>query len=97
MKNDKMKIWNFLILLTRIWLGYRMITASYSSVIGIISSPKERIFFENWFGHVLHFPLPLVMAFLAKSSELTGGFFVLIGLFTKQAASLIALDRKSVV
>lgn len=67
-----------------------MITASYSSVIDIIFHPQERAFFEKWFGDELHFPLPLLMAFLAKSAELSGGIFLLSGLFTKISASLIA-------
>ena len=82
--------WNILLLLIRIWLGYRMFSASYSSVIDIIFHPKERAFFEKWFGEELHFPAPVVMAFLAKGAELTGGFFVFIDLFTRAAASLIA-------
>jgi len=82
--------WNILLLLIRIWLGYRMFSASYSSVIDIIFHPKERAFFEKWFGEELHFPAPVVMAFLAKGAELTGGFFVFFGLFTRAAASLIA-------
>jgi putative oxidoreductase len=77
-------------LLIRIWLGYRMITASYSSVIDIIFHPQERAFFEKWFGDELHFPLPLLMAFLAKSTEFVGGIFLLSGLFTKISASFIA-------
>ena len=67
-----------------------MVTASYSSVTGILFNPKERIFFEKWFGQELHFPLPLAMVFLAKGSELTGGIFVFFGLFTRPAALLIA-------
>ena len=67
-----------------------MITASYSSVIDIIFSPKEREFFRKWFGEELHFPIPVVMAFLAKGSELLGGVLVLVGLFTRPAAFLIA-------
>jgi uncharacterized membrane protein YphA (DoxX/SURF4 family) len=82
--------WNILLLLIRIWLGYRMFGASYSSVIDIIFHPKERVFFEKWFGDELHFPIPVVMAFIAKGAELTGGFFVFFGLFTRAAASLIA-------
>src|SRR6266496_1419079 len=82
--------WNILLLLIRIWLGYRMFGASYSSVIDIIFHPKERPFFEKWFGEELHFPIPVVMAFLAKASELAGGLFVLFGLFTRAAAALIA-------
>jgi uncharacterized membrane protein YphA (DoxX/SURF4 family) len=90
MRFDKPRIRNIILLLVRIWLGYRMFTASYSSVVGIIFNPKERVFFEKWFGAELHFPLPLGMAFLAKGSELAGGFFVFIGLFTRPAALLIA-------
>ena len=90
MKYNKASTWNFVLLLVRIWLGYRMITASLSSVTGIITSPKERIFFEKWFGEELHFPLPLLMAFLAKGAELSGGVFVSLGLFTRVSASLIA-------
>jgi uncharacterized membrane protein YphA (DoxX/SURF4 family) len=82
--------WNILLLLIRIWLGYRMFSASYSSVIDIIFHPEERAFFENWFGKELHFPMPVVMAFIAKGAELSGGLFVFIGLFTRLAASVIA-------
>src|ERR1700730_4984097 len=82
--------WNLVQLMIRIWRGYRMITASLSSVTGIIGSPKERIFFEKWFGEELHFPKPLLMAFLAKSSELIGGFLVIPGLLTRVSAGLIA-------
>jgi len=64
---------NLLLLLVCIWLGYRMFTASYSSVTGILFHPNEPAFFIKWFGEELHFPVPLTMAFLAKGSELTGG------------------------
>lgn len=72
---DRTKIWNVLLLLIRIWLGYRMFTASYSSVTGIIFHPAERAFFIKWFGEELHYPMPLLMAFLAKGAELSGGTF----------------------
>jgi len=78
------------LLIVRIWLGYRLFTASYSSVTGILSSPEERAFFQKWFGEELHFPIPVVMAFLAKGSELAGGIFLMFGLYTKVAASLVA-------
>jgi uncharacterized membrane protein YphA (DoxX/SURF4 family) len=87
---NKITLWNLILLCIRIWLGYRMITASYSSVIDIIFHPKERAFFEKWFGEELHFPMPVLMAFLAKGAELGGGVFLLIGLFSRVAASLIA-------
>jgi uncharacterized membrane protein YphA (DoxX/SURF4 family) len=86
-KND---LWNALLLIIRLWLGYRMITASYSSVRDILFHPKERVFFEKWFGDELHFPMPLLMAFLAKGAEFSGGIFLIPGLFTKVSASVIA-------
>ena len=82
--------WNIILLLVRVWLGYRMFTAGYSSVIDIIFHPKELVFFEDWFGKELHFPMPVVMAFIAKGAEACGGALVFIGLFTRAAASLIA-------
>ena len=81
---------DIVLLAVRIWLGYRMMGASYSSVTDIIFHPAERAFFIKWFGEELHFPLPLLMAFLAKASEMTGGIFVLVGLLTRPAAALIA-------
>jgi uncharacterized membrane protein YphA (DoxX/SURF4 family) len=90
MKYGNPRIRNILLLMVRIWLGYRMAGASYSSVIDIIFHPGERAFFEKWFGQELHFPMPLAMAFMAKGAELTGGFFVFLGLFTRPAAALIA-------
>ena len=82
--------WDILLLLIRIWLSYRMFSAGYASVIDIIFHPKERVFFENWFGKELHFPMPVIMAFIAKGAELSGGLFVFMGLFTRIAASVIA-------
>jgi uncharacterized membrane protein YphA (DoxX/SURF4 family) len=90
MKYNKKKTWDIVLLLVRGWLGYRMITASYSSVIDIIFHPKERAFFEKWFGEELHFPIPLAMAFLAKGSEFAGGVFLLPGFYTRISAALVA-------
>ena len=90
MISDKTKTRDIILLCIRIWLGYRMFTAGYSSVVGIIFHPAERAFFIKWFGEELHFPWPLTMAFLAKGSEVTGGIFVFIGLLTRPAAALIA-------
>lgn len=82
--------WNIVLLVIRIWLGYRMFTASYSSVVDIIFHPEERAFFEKWFGKELHFPMPVLMAFVAKAAELTGAVLIFLGLFTRAGASLIA-------
>ena len=90
MISDKTKTHDIILLSVRIWLGYRMFTASYSSVVGILFHPGERAFFIKWFGQELHFPWPLTMAFLAKGSELTGGILVLAGFLTRPAAALIA-------
>src|ERR1700748_3681731 len=90
MKPGKQTGWAIILLMTRIWLGYRMFTDSYSSVYGILFKPKERPFFEKWFGQELHFPMPLQFAFLAKGAELLGGTLVFFGLFTRPAAALVA-------
>ena len=90
MTTDKTKTRDIILLAIRIWLGYRMFTASYSSVVGILFHPEERAFFIKWFGDELHFPWPLTMAFLAKGSELTGGILVLTGFLTRPGAALIA-------
>src|SRR3954447_7206481 len=90
MISDKSKTRDFVLLAVGIWLGYRLVGASYSSVADIIFHPAERAFFIKWFGEQLHFPFPLTMAFLAKGSELSSGILVLIGFFTKPAAALVA-------
>lgn len=89
MNYNKTTVWNILLLLIRIWLGYAMIKNG-NSVISIFTSEKERIFFENWFGNELHFPAPLLMATLAKGSEFVGGIFLLTGFFSRVSASFIA-------
>jgi len=87
---NKSGAWHIVLLLVRIWLGYRLCGASYSSVVDIIFHPKERTFFEKWFGDELHFPIPVVMAFLAKGAELLGGVLIFMGLFTRASALLVA-------
>ena len=87
---NKTGVWHIVLLLVRIWLGYRLCSASYSSVVDIIFHPEERAFFIKWFGDELHFPMPLLLAFLAKASELLGGALIFVGLFTRASASLVA-------
>lgn len=75
------------LLLIRLWLGYSMIMGG-QSILTVFT--KDREFFENWFGRELGFPVPLLMAFLAKGTEFAGGILVCVGLFTRASASLIA-------
>ncbi|MDP4150775.1 MAG: DoxX family protein [Bacteroidota bacterium] len=90
MTDRRQRIWNIVMLAVRVWLGYRMFSASYSSVTGILFDPGQRPFFRKWFGEELHFPMPLQMALLAKGAELAGGVLVFVGLFTRVGASLVA-------
>ncbi|HMH34489.1 MAG TPA: DoxX family protein [Puia sp.] len=83
------KWWTIILLLIRAWLCYAMIRNG-NSVIGIFNSEDERTFFRKWFGDDLHFPVPLLMAALAKGSEFIGGILLGLGLFTRVSASFIA-------
>jgi uncharacterized membrane protein YphA (DoxX/SURF4 family) len=85
--NNKTGIWNVLLLLIRLWLGYAMIMGG-QSVLTVFTADRE--FFIKWFGHDLGFPVPLLMAFLAKGTEFAGGILVCFGLFTRVSSSLIA-------
>jgi putative oxidoreductase len=82
-------LWDIILLILRIWLGYQMIHNG-RFFYQMFSSEEDRKFFEGWFGKGLHFPFPLFMAFLAKGAEFFGGILVLLGLFTRVGASLIA-------
>ena len=80
-------MWSTYLLFIRLWLGYAMVTGG-QSVLTVFSVDRE--FFEDWFGRELGFPAPLLMAFLAKGTEFTGGIFVCLGIFTRISSSLIA-------
>ncbi|MEX2230607.1 MAG: DoxX family protein [Cyclobacteriaceae bacterium] len=84
------KIWDIYLLLARLWLGRTMIDGG-QSILRFFSSQELRDFFESWFGNELGFPAPLVMAFLAKGTEFVGGILVLLGLFTRISAFLLAI------
>ncbi|HXB42836.1 MAG TPA: DoxX family protein [Puia sp.] len=86
---DKYSARDIVILITRIWLGYIMIKNG-RFFFKLIYSEEDRAFFTQWFGKGLHFPFPLLMAYLAKGAEFFGGLLVLIGMFTRVGASLIA-------
>jgi putative oxidoreductase len=82
-------LWSIFLLLTRIWLGRSMIMGG-QSILRFFSSEELRDFFQNWFGNELGFPAPLLMAFLAKGTEFAGGILVMLGIFTRISAALLA-------
>ncbi len=82
--------WDIFLFVTRLWLGYSMITGG-QSILRFFSSRELRDFFQNWFGNELGFPAPLFFAFIAKGTEFAGGILVCLGLFTKISSSLIAI------
>jgi putative oxidoreductase len=45
--------------------------------------------FAAWLDKDLHFPLPLLMAYLRTGAEFFGGIMLIIGLFTRLASFLI--------
>jgi putative oxidoreductase len=84
-------LWDIILLILRIWLGYVMLKNG-RSFFQLMSSEEDRKFFEGWFGNDLHFPFPLFMAYLAKGAEFFGGLLILSGLFTRLGALLVAFD-----
>lgn len=75
------------LVLIRIWLG---ITFINHGIPGIFSSG----FMEGHIGLMesYNLPMPVVMAYLSKGIELVAGICLLLGLFTRFAAGLIALS-----
>ena len=84
-------MWNIYLLITRLWLGYIMISGG-QSILRFFSSQELRDFFQNWFGNELGIPFPLFSAFIAKGTEFVGGILVTLGLFTRISSALIAVD-----
>ena len=50
---------------------------------------KEMAGFAAWLDKDLHFPLPLLMAYLRTGAEFFGGIMLIIGLFTRLGSFLI--------
>ena len=77
---DKCKQTDFIVLLMiRLYLAPIMIIAGWNKLMH----------FEDtawWFGNSLGFPLPELMAALAISAELLGGFALVIGFATRWAS-----------
>lgn len=76
---------DFLFIL-RIWLGFMLILHSYDTFLG--NNVHE---FAKYLSEKHHFPMPLLMAYLAKGCELLGGLLVVVGLLTRLGAVLIML------
>lgn len=87
--SKKIGSWDITLLILRIWLGYMMMKNG-RYFFQLFYSQEYRNFFVGWFGKTLHFPFPLLMAYLAKGAEFFGGLLVLSGLYTRVGASLIA-------
>lgn len=79
--------WSIYLLALRLWIGHSMI-AGGQSVFTVFTG--NRAFFLQWFGHDLGIPAPLLMAFLDKGIEFFGGILIVVGLFTRVSASLVA-------
>jgi putative oxidoreductase len=73
--------------LIRIWLG---VTFIHHGIPGIFSAD----FMDGHIGMMEFFdmPMPILMAYLSKGIELFAGICLLLGLFTRLAAGLIALS-----
>jgi putative oxidoreductase len=82
-------LWNAHLLLIRIWIGNIAISGG-QSILRFFSSQELRDFFVDWFGKELGFPAPLLMAFLAKSTEFFGGILICFGFVSRIAALLVA-------
>ena len=50
---------------------------------------KAMLKFAAWLDEDLHFPLPLLMAYLRTGAEFFGGIMLILGLFTRLASFLI--------
>jgi putative oxidoreductase len=83
-------LFNIFLLIIRLWLGQIMISGG-QSILRFFSSQELRDFFVDWFGEQMGFPFPLLMAFVAKSTEFLGGILISLGLFTRISASLVAV------
>lgn len=52
-------------------------------------NPADMQEFADWLGNDLHFPMPLLMAYLRTGAELFGGIFLIVGFLTRFSAFLI--------
>lgn len=69
----------------------RMVTGALMLYHGLELFDAEKIRnYGQWLSD-LTFPSPVLMAYLGKGAELAGGILLLLGLFTRSAALLIAV------
>ncbi len=69
----------------RIFIG---ITLIYHGIE--VFNHKQMTEYAKWLTDV-HFPAPLLMAYLGKGSEFVGGVFLLLGLFTRATCVILIL------
>lgn len=74
------------IVLVRIFAG--LLIMKYGKVIWDKQEMQNQF---DFFANVLKFPIPYVLAYLAKSTEFFGGLLLALGLFTRPAALCLAI------
>ena len=87
--------------LQKLFLGSEPLTQYYIVIIRVVIGmlfiyhgrelfdTKAMATFAAWLDKDLHFPLPLLMAYLRTGAEFFGGIMLIIGLFTRLASFLI--------
>jgi putative oxidoreductase len=74
----------FYILVLRIVMGILFINHGHE-----LFNSKAMLGFAGWLDKDLHFPKPILMAYLRTGAEFFGGIMLILGLFTRIGALLI--------
>ncbi len=74
------------IIVLRLWLGIAMVKYSFPVVFN--NGFAE---FGDWLGS-MNFPLPYLLAYLAKGGEFIGGILLVLGLFTRVSSVFIMVN-----
>jgi putative oxidoreductase len=84
-EEESYQAWDFILLLLRITIGAAFIAYGLKHVIGIEGFATA---FDQKFGFVM----PTFLAYLSAWTELLGGVFVLLGLFTRIGGFFISFN-----
>jgi uncharacterized membrane protein YphA (DoxX/SURF4 family) len=79
-------LWTNGLVVVRIFAG--IVIMNYGKVIFSSREMENQV---DFFEHVIKFPLPYFLAYLAKGTEFFGGLFLAMGLFTRLAALMLAV------